>query len=107
MKTSITMGIVAEIEYDWLEHQEYKRKFDYDALVAWWGWDDEIEEPKEANKVKFRLYDDDDELYYTGWLYNDDQALVQQFVLDWAKADSGCTRIMVNIRGKGWTQEIG
>ena len=37
----------------------------------------------------FRLYDDDDELYYSGYLYNE---IEDEFeALDWGMADSGCT----------------
>ncbi len=43
----------------------------------------------------FRLYDDDDELYYEGRLVRDDEDDddVLFAPLDWAMDDSGCTRI--------------
>ncbi|TSP14045.1 hypothetical protein [Cupriavidus campinensis] len=59
--------------------------------------------PKEARKAfdaelrkqmpfAFRLYDDDGELYYEGLSSDRDSETAFQ-PLDWAMADSGCTRI--------------
>lgn len=107
---------VAEITKDHLfdnldigDHTEAGRQFDYDAMRDWWGWELELTEgniPKE--KTKFKLYDDDDELYYEGWLLNDDWCIVQQFVLKWAEVDSGCTLITVYKDAEaGYVQEIG
>ena len=42
---------------------------------------------------KFRLYDDDDELYYTGLILDDSYDDDPFEPLDWAMNDSGCTRI--------------
>jgi hypothetical protein len=92
------------------ENTHVGKEFHYDAMQDWWGWEDEVpvdtDLPKE--KTEFKLYDDDDELYYSGWLLNDDWCAVQQFVLKWAEADSGCTRITV-YKGfhEGYVQEIG
>jgi hypothetical protein len=52
--------------------------------------------------VPFRLYDDDDELYYEGEV-TDDRALEE--LMSWAMQDSGCTRLDVK-RGGVWRQEI-
>lgn len=76
----------------------------------WWGWSDfaHAEHFRTSPKTTFKLYDDDGELYYEGWLLNDDECLVQQFVLAWAEADSGCTVIKVKAHhGVGFVQEIG
>lgn len=85
------------------------RKFDYDAMLDWWGWHDLPLEtdwlPKE--RTKFQLYDDDGELYYAGWLLNDDQGIVQQFVLSWGQSDSGCTTIYVHVSEGKYEQQIG
>lgn len=91
----------------------YKGKqFEFQAMLDWWGWDDLPHLPSE--KTTFKLYDDDGELYYEGWLHNDDHAIVQQFVLRWAEVDSGCTTIKVHrpnpVPGEGggsYVQEIG
>mgnify|MGYP003652402105 CR=1 FL=1 len=50
----------------------------------------------------FKLYDDDDELYYSGY-YNEDAVEDEFEVLDWAMNDSGCTRM--DIRGKSGKME--
>jgi len=101
--------IIAATVFDHYTDEPHDREFHYDAMTAWWGWFVTVtaDEITEAPKVKFRLYDDDDELYFSGWLYNDAECMVQQFVLDWAKADSGCTTIKVHDKEKGWVQEIG
>ena len=51
---------------------------------------------------KFRLYDDDGNLYYQGVMY-DDGSEVQAFApLQWGAYDAGCTTMRVqNARG-GW-----
>ena len=43
--------------------------------------------------IFFKLYDDDDILYYSGYLHENEE---DEFApLDWGMADSGCTRIDV------------
>jgi hypothetical protein len=107
--------VVAKIDKDLLfETWNYSdshigKEFDFNAMRKWWGWDDLIltaEELITKPHTRFKLYDDDNELYYEGWLYNDDQCLVQQFVLAWAETDSGCTVIKVRQPDLTWTQEI-
>ena len=56
--------------------------------------------------VKFRLYDDDNECYYEGWLHDDNSCENQENALKWAEGDSGCTIIRVKRNGK-WILEIG
>lgn len=86
------------------------KEFHIEAMSNWWGWgDDELPTVTDllaCDKVQFKLYDDDNEWYYTGWLYNDDQCMVQQFVLNWAQCNDGCTTILVN-KDQKWVQEIG
>ena len=57
-------------------------------------------EKREAKKLGmeefFQLYDDDDVLYYSGY-YNMEIIDEELEILDWAMADSGCTRI--DVRG--------
>lgn len=55
--------------------------------------------------IKFRAYDDDNILYYSGLLVDDDYADGQQRVLDWTMHDAGCTYIKVFKNGK-WVIEI-
>jgi hypothetical protein len=55
--------------------------------------------------VRFRLLDDDGEVYYEGWLNNDSEGLNQQAALEFGRADAGCTTIQVQT--KEWKQEIG
>jgi hypothetical protein len=69
-------------------------------------WTGEVELPLTPKKIQFRLKDDDGEIYYEGWLFNDEECLVQEFLVNWAERDSGCTDIEVKLNNK-WTQEIG
>lgn len=81
--------------------------FEYEAMDKWWGWGDfPASDIFPSEKTQFKLYDDDGELYYSGWLLNDGECLVQQFVLSWAQADSGCTSIKVRV-GNEYIYEIG
>ncbi len=112
--------IVAKIDKNhWAEEYEgidlesnMGREFDYEAMIDWWGFIGDEQLPPESElqqlpHTRFKLYDDDGELYYEGWLYNDLGCLVQQFVLKWAEADSGCTTIKVQKPDLTWVQEIG
>jgi hypothetical protein len=56
--------------------------------------------------VKFRLYDDDGELYYEGVLEDDDDCENQTAALRWGESMAGCTRITVERDGE-YVQEIG
>jgi hypothetical protein len=62
--------------------------------------------PDAENKIDFRLYDDDGELYYEGILDDDEDCTNQLAALTWAEGDSGCTLIKVK-RGDEWKIEIG
>lgn len=67
-----------------------------------------IEAVPSGPKVRFRLKDDDDIVYYKGWLYDDDEGDTQFRVLEWAQRDSGCTYIEIwDKEKKKWTQIIG
>jgi hypothetical protein len=69
---------------------------------------DEVEfmELKALAKTRFRLKDDDGQVYYGGWLLNDDMCEVQSLVLRWGIFDAGCTTIEVKFNNE-WQQEIG
>ena len=60
----------------------------------------------EDNKTRFRLLDDDREVYYGGWLLNDDQCLVQMMVSAWGTYDAGAIHIEIKKDGE-WVMEIG
>lgn len=58
--------------------------------------------------VRFRLKDDDGEVYYGGWLHNDGEGLNQQAALAYGKTDAGCTTIEIKSgNDRNWRQEIG
>ena len=59
-----------------------------------------------AVKTRFRLLDDDNNVYYGGWLLNDDTCAVQSIVLEWGTHYAGCTTIEVKKNGE-WVREIG
>lgn len=68
---------------------------------------DDVEEWQPTpHKTYWRLKDDDGEIYYGGWLYDDGQCLTQWLVLEWGKWDSGCTTIEVK-RNDEWVMDIG
>lgn len=103
---------VAEITRDRIAESKAEdqkgRPFEYKAMADWWGWNDI---PAEISlevlpQTPFILYDDDGDPYYEGWLKNDDQCIVQEFVLKWAEAMAGCTTIEVLKDGR-YVQEIG
>lgn len=105
--------VVAMITKDHLceSGDQAERVFEYQAMKNWY-WDVEemaSEAEYEAmSRTLFKLYDDDGELYYSGWLKNDDACIVQRFVLRWAEAHAGCTTILIyKDRPSGWVQEIG
>lgn len=60
----------------------------------------------EGKLVRFRLYDDDGELYYEGRLHDDDECVNQSAALRFGESDAGCTTIKV-LRDGEWKQEIG
>lgn len=68
------------------------------------GLDDRL--PTAETSVKFRLYDDDGELYYEGVLEDDDDCENQTAALRWGESMAGCTRITVERDGE-YVQEIG
>lgn len=57
-------------------------------------------------KMRFRILDDDGEVYYGGWLYNDVEGTNQFVVLKWAERDAGATEIQVK-KNDEWVTEIG
>ena len=62
--------------------------------------------PAGDNLVKFRLFDDDGELYYEGRLTDDDDCENQSAALRFGEADAGATVILVERNGE-WVMEIG
>lgn len=65
-----------------------------------------VEQFKATLNFEFRLYDDDGELYFTGLCLDLDQQDGDSAFqpLDWATADSGCTRMDYRKKGdKAWT----
>ncbi len=68
------------------------------------GLDDTL--PSAKQTVKFRLYDDDDELYYEGDLDDDDECVNQSAALRWGETMAGCAKIKV-LRDGEYKFEIG
>lgn len=62
--------------------------------------------PDNYPPVKFRLLDDDDEVYYIGTLHDDPECLNQSAARDYGEADAGAVKIQVE-RGGKWVYEIG
>lgn len=116
--------VVARIDQDHISADEpgfnqEGREFEYQTMKLWYvgqnfGMQEAIDEVSsiEALKIdpvtKFKLYDDDDELYYEGWLRNDPGCIVQMFVLAWGESYAGCTKITIYKNAEaGYVQEIG
>jgi hypothetical protein len=56
--------------------------------------EEEVKECKAKGFTKnFKLYDDDDILYYSGYLHEDIEGEDEFIPLDWGMMDSGCTRL--------------
>lgn len=76
-----------------------------------WRFEGMRPEAEWSNVTRFRLYDDDGILYFSGSLEDDDQADTQYEVLKWAERDSGCTSIKVYVKGENgryhWEEVIG
>lgn len=89
--------IVAKIDRDYINDDDFNRV----GMEFHWEAND-----FPFHKTRFRAKDDDGEVYYGGWLYNDDHGNIQLDVLRWAEADAGCTTIEVKINNE-WKQEIG
>lgn len=62
--------------------------------------------PTTDKLIRFRMKDDDGEIYYEGELHNDSEAKNQLMALEFGKFDAGCTTIEVKV-GRKWIQEIG
>ena len=98
--------MTATITYDHLDSK--KVEFTVDAMPLYGieriaGLDDTL--PEGGDRLEFRLYDDDGDLVYSGWLQDDDECVNQGAALRWGETDSGCTIIKVKRDGE-WTQEI-
>lgn len=59
-----------------------------------------------GERIPFRLFDDDGELYYEGVLDDDPECINQSEALRFGELDAGCTTIKV-LRGDEWVQDIG
>lgn len=62
--------------------------------------------PAGDSMIKFKMFDDDGELYYEGRLTDDPDCENQSAALRFGEADAGCTLIIVERNGE-WVQEIG
>ena len=60
----------------------------------------------QGEKIRFRLKDDDGEIYYGGWLLDDEDCINQESALNYGMYDAGCTTIEVKRNGE-WVQDIG
>lgn len=54
---------------------------------------DSIRKGEAGKGTHFKLYDDDDNCYYTGYFFGDADSEDAFQPLDWATYDAGCTRI--------------
>jgi len=66
-----------------------------------------LPENENLTRKRFKLYDDDNELYYSGYFYDDESCDNQDELLSWAMNDSGCTLIKVAVGNGAFEVEIG
>ena len=59
-----------------------------------------LSEHENLTRKRFKLYDDDNVLYYSGYFFDDEMCDNQDDLLTWGRNDSGCTLIKVVV-GKG------
>lgn len=99
--------LVAKIDKDYINdvYSDYYRA-DTKEFVAVYEFGRKILLESSGIKTRFRCKDDDGEIYYAGWLYNDSECEIQLEVLRWSQADAGCATIEIHKNGK-WVQEIG
>lgn len=105
--------IVAQVDKDWIntgEHDDIPSRannvnFEHQEIEQMYG-QGVVEYDDGVTKVRFRLLDDDEQPYYGGWLLDDSEGYVQMTLLDWGRADAGCTIIEVK-KGGLWVREIG
>lgn len=62
--------------------------------------------PITGDTVRFRLLDDDGEVYYGGWLHDDPEGRNQFAALSFGEGDAGATEIQVSRNGE-WVTEVG
>lgn len=112
--------IIAHIDKDYISNPDEKSRVGLEwttkDLREWWVAQlnpaNEFEyvirnvEQASKNKTRFRCLDDDGEIYYGGWLYNDDDCFVQMLVLSFCQYDAGTTEIQIKTNN-GWKAEIG
>jgi hypothetical protein len=98
--------VVARIDRDYLNEQWNREggEFNSDSRVGTEWKSNRIS----GERVRFRCLDDDGIPYYGGWLYDDPHSEVQSTVLEWTKADAGCTTIQIRNNSKQkWRTDIG
>ena len=101
--------VLAKIDKDYInEGDDIRRGTQWtENEVKGQSWFDYGDIEFEQGSTRFRCKDDDGEVYYGGWLYNDDACIMQQIVISWAMHDAGCTIIEVKDVNDRWQQEIG
>jgi hypothetical protein len=90
---------IAQIDRDYISAPEFKSR----AGIYWTRDQVDADGIEDASRLRFRMKDDDGEIYYGGWLLNDPQGEVQLMLLQWGAHDAGCTSIEVKLDGK-WVE---
>jgi len=63
-------------------------------------------EQDQSKRIRFRCLDDDGNVYYGGWLIDNDDCDAQDSILDFTMNDAGCVEVQVKRNGE-WVTEIG
>jgi hypothetical protein len=120
----VTVATLAKIDRDYLNERWNKEGGEYNNTnrVGTEWTDEELKDyysaqnmgeqlqpdwsPGSTEPTRFRLLDDDREVYYGGWLLDDDECLVQMMVSAWGTWDAGAIHIEIK-KGDEWVMEIG
>lgn len=106
--------IVAEITKDklWTTKDDYPTraglKFSLGEVRDAIAFGDFDQSTMPTYRTLFRLRDEDNLVHYEGWLYNDEECLIQEYLSNWGARDTGGFIIEVwDNENKTWNMEIG
>jgi hypothetical protein len=96
-----------KIDRDYIADSQADSRVGYYGEMTGDGYYDPVEElPGDPlAKIRFRLLDDDGEVYYGGWLHDDDECLNQTEASRFGTYDAGAIWIEVKRNGE-WVKEI-
>lgn len=95
-----------KIDKDYINENNSRSGVSGESVNIGLPYNPEFVDLPEGPAVRFRMKDDDGNIYFGGWLNNDKEGLNQQAALAYGMHDAGCTTIEIKV-GEKWIQEIG